>query len=95
MTSVKSTRTNEYRITIDMETNLSSLLLDKEQIPYPQSQSYCDELTIKENRIEIIAKRSGIVDLKGVFLNHQSATVSSNYEITSVLLLCNEKTDTN
>jgi len=73
LTSVKSTRTNEYRITIDMETNLSSLLLDKEQIPYPQSQSYCDELTIKENRIEIIAKRSGVVDLKGVFLNHQSA----------------------
>ncbi|TOG81514.1 hypothetical protein CGI92_25905, partial [Vibrio parahaemolyticus] len=30
-------------------------------------------LTIKENRIKIIAKRSGIVDLKGVFLNHQSA----------------------
>ncbi|MDP2594825.1 hypothetical protein [Alteromonas stellipolaris] len=73
MTSVKSTRKNKYRITINMETSLSNLLLDKEQIPYPQSQSYRDELTVKENRIEIISMRSGIVDLKGVFLNHQSA----------------------
>ncbi|HIF9106494.1 TPA: hypothetical protein ACX6QA_003476 [Photobacterium damselae] len=73
MTSVKNNRTNEYRITLYMDTKLSGLLLDKEQVPYPQSKSYFDELTIKENRIEIVAKRSGIVDLKGVFLNHQSA----------------------
>ena len=73
MTSIKSTRTNEYRISIDMDIKLSSLLLDREQIPYPQSGSYFDELTIKENKIQIIAKRSGVVDLKGIFLNHQSA----------------------
>ncbi|MGL5759436.1 hypothetical protein [Plesiomonas sp.] len=73
MTSIKNHRTNEYHITLDMDTNSSSILLNKEKIPYPQSKLYSDELTIKENRIEIIAKRSGIVDLKGVFLNHQSA----------------------
>lgn len=73
MTSVTNTRTNEYHITIDMDANSSSMLLDKEQVPYPQSQAYFDELTVTEDKIEIVAKRSGIVDLNGVFLNHQSA----------------------
>lgn len=73
MTSVKNTRTNKYQITIDMEVNSSNLLLDRENVPYPQSKSYFDELTIKENKIEIVAIRSGIVDLHGVFINHQSA----------------------
>ncbi|HEY9017663.1 hypothetical protein [Thiomicrospira sp.] len=73
MTPVKNTRTNEYQITIDMDANSSRLLLDKEQVPYPQSQSYCDELTIKENKIYIVANRSGAIDLNGIFTNHQSA----------------------
>lgn len=73
MTPVKNTRKNKYYITIDMDVNSSSLLLDIERVPYPQSQSYFDELTIKENKIEIVANRSGTVDLNGVFINHQSA----------------------
>jgi hypothetical protein len=56
-----------------MESKSSDLLLDKEQVPYPQSQAYFDEITIKKNQITIKAKRSGVVDLKGIFLNHQSA----------------------
>lgn len=70
---MKNNRRNEYRITLDMASKSSNIFLDKEQVPYPQSQSYFDELTIKENRIEIIAKRSGVIDLNGIFLNHQSA----------------------
>lgn len=73
MTPVKNTRTNEYRITIDMDASSSGVLLNKEQVPYPQSQSYFDEFTIKENKIEIVANRSGVVDFHGIFLNHQSA----------------------
>lgn len=56
-----------------MEASSSRSLLDKEQVPYPQSQSYFDELTIKENKICIVANRSGAIDLSGVFTNHQSA----------------------
>ncbi|OPX55478.1 hypothetical protein SAMN02745127_01718 [Oceanospirillum multiglobuliferum] len=73
MAPVKNTRTNEYRISIDLNVNSSKSILDNEKVPYPQSQSYFDEITIKENKIDIVAKRSGVVDLKGVFLNHQSA----------------------
>lgn len=73
MASVKNTRTNKYHITIDMDIDSSSLLLNKEQVPYPQSKSYYDEITIRKNKIEIIAHRSSAVDLNGVFINHQSA----------------------
>ena len=73
LTSTRNTRTNTYQITIDINSDSSHLLLEKEKVPYPQSQSYFDEVTIKENKIEIVAKRSSIVDLKGIFLNHQSA----------------------
>jgi hypothetical protein len=70
---MRETRTNIYYILIDMDAKSSELLLDKEKVPYPQSQNYFDEITIKKNQIIIQAKRTGVVDLKGIFLNHQSA----------------------
>lgn len=71
--SLITTRKNEYQICIQMNNNSDELLLDKELVPYPQSRTYFDEITIKKNEILVEAKRSGVVDLRGVFLNHQSA----------------------
>lgn len=56
-----------------MNANSTELLLNKEPVPYPQSQAYFDEITINRNEILITAKRSSVVDLDGIFLNYQSA----------------------
>lgn len=72
MDSQVKTRTNEYIISIEMNSTSSKLILDKELLPYPQSKIYKDEITIRNNKISIIARRSNKVDMNGIFTNHNS-----------------------
>ncbi|OCH36199.1 hypothetical protein [Aliivibrio fischeri] len=65
-------RKHRYVITIEFSSEeKNSLFVGK--VPYPFSKSYKDELTITDDKIEIVADRSNKVDIKGIFDNHNSA----------------------